>query len=101
MAQPTDEELPDPSMLVEVDARGRISLGKMARRKMYRGRVEADDVIILEPVRVLTEPEIRLFGSPALHQIEHFLAHPETGVRRDRPGRRPDPERGEPTPGEH
>lgn len=43
---------------IDVDARGRTSLGKAARPGPYRLTERPDGAILLEPVQVLTEAEI-------------------------------------------
>lgn len=100
MAQPAGE-IPDTPVLLDVDARGRVSLGRMARgHKLFRARVEHDDTIILEPAVVLTKAEVAFHTTPVADVVQAFLEHPETGVRRARPRRRPDPEQGDMPPGQ-
>lgn len=49
--------------LVQVDSRGRVSLGAVARREYYIARVEDDGTIIMEPVIVLTQVERDKLGT--------------------------------------
>lgn len=40
-------------ILLEVDSRGRVSIGKIARHRRYLARVEPGGVIVLEPAVVV------------------------------------------------
>lgn len=49
---------------VEVDARGRLSLGKVAKAGTYRATSRADGSIVLEPAVTLTATEIAALRDP-------------------------------------
>lgn len=72
--------------LLEVDSRRRISLGSLAEHDRYLVEVEADGVIVLTPAVVMSVVEARLHAAAeTARQVDNFLDHPETGVRRTRP----------------
>lgn len=49
--------------LVELDGRGRVALGKLARgNDRYLAEVEADGTIVLIPAVVLSEAELKLLA---------------------------------------
>ena len=48
---------------IEVDARGRTALGKIARPGPYRVTEQANGALLLEPARLLTEAEIAVLGN--------------------------------------
>jgi hypothetical protein len=54
--------------VAEVDSRGRISLGRLAREgtQRYLAHVEDDGTIVLRPAVVVTELEARLLTDPLL-----------------------------------
>lgn len=52
------------TITIEVDARGRTALGKVARPGPYRVTERPDGAILLEPARVLTEAEIAVLSNP-------------------------------------
>ena len=56
------------AVLVELDQRRRVSLGKLGRahHTRYLATVEGDGTIILRPAVVMTELEARLAGNPDL-----------------------------------
>jgi hypothetical protein len=76
----------DDPVLVEVDSRRRLSLGRVGRHDRYLVREEADGTIVLEPAVVFTEAEARVLSAPELlARIEDNRAHPERRqVRRRR-----------------
>jgi hypothetical protein len=78
---------PDDRTIVELDSRGRASIGKHTNgRRHYFLDVDKDGTITLTPAVVMTETEAALARNPELTaRIEHFLEHPEDGVRRERP----------------
>lgn len=51
---------------VEVDGRGRVSLGKTARSGTYRATAHSDGTIVLEPVVTLTAIELAIMRNPKL-----------------------------------
>lgn len=72
--------------LIELDGRGRVSIGKYAgdRWHYFIDVDPATGIITLTPAVVMTETEAALARNPELaRQIEHALTHPETRVRRD------------------
>jgi hypothetical protein len=74
------------TVLIELDDRRRVSLGKLGRHSRYLAREEADGTLIFEPAVVLSEMEARFLANRELvAQIEDNRAHPE----RRRPRRRP------------
>ena len=66
------------NVLLELDARRRVSLGTLAKHNRYLAAVTADGTITLTPAVVLP--------LNAAKDIEAFLSNPETGVQRTRPG---------------
>lgn len=80
----------DQRVLLDLDSRGRISLGALARGGAQRffTNVEPDGAIVLTPAYVITETEARLLANPGLSsEIEFALTHPETLSARGRPKR--------------
>ena len=72
-------------MLIELDERRRISLGKLGHHSRYLAREQEDGTIVLEPAVVLTEAEARfLANSDLVAQIEHNREHPERTSPRPR-----------------
>lgn len=70
-------------ILLEVDARRRVSLGSLALHDRYLATVEDDGTIVLQPAIVVSVAQARLNAAPETGQkIDDFLANPETGVRR-------------------
>ena len=68
-------------MLLELDARRRISLGKIAQHNRYLVNVEEDGTIVLTPTVVMTVAEAKLLAAPGVvGQISEFLKDPSTGV---------------------
>lgn len=76
-------------MLLEVDDRRRVSLGKMGRpeHRRYLAAEQPDGTIILTPAVVMTELEARFLANRELvGRIEDNRSHPERLVpRRQRP----------------
>lgn len=75
------------SVIVQLDNRGRASLGKLARHDRYLARIDEDGVIILDPFDGATAAESRFAANPALaEQVASALANPNQAVpRRTRP----------------
>jgi hypothetical protein len=76
-------------VLVELDERRRVSLGKVGRpeHRRYLAHEEAGGVIVLVPVRVVTEADAERLGiGEQIDQIERGVKDPTTRTRR---GRRP------------
>lgn len=48
----------DEPLLIELDARGRASLGKLARHRRYLAHVEPDGKIVLTPARIVPAEEV-------------------------------------------
>ena len=70
---------------VQVQARGRITLGKLATAGQYLARKEPDGTIVLEPAEVMTAAEARLLANEDLMAIiEANLTRPDRLVTRDR-----------------
>lgn len=70
-------------IVVEVDSRRRVSLGKIGRHRRYLVHEEPDGTLIMEPATVLTEAEVRVMGAPGLlDRIERNRTHPELRRRR-------------------
>lgn len=71
-------------VIIEVDGRRRISLGKLGHHDRYLATEQPDGTIIFEPAVVLTEAEEAYLRNAALReQIQDNRAHPER--RRKRP----------------
>ena len=65
-----------PTLLVNTDARGRVSVGHPNRE--YRLTEHADGSLLLEPAVVMSELEARFLTNTELQaQLAHFEAHPE------------------------
>lgn len=77
------------SVLVEVDARGRVSLGKLhAKSGPYLATVEPDGSLILEPAVVLSESQRKLLQRPdILRAMSALDATPAQPSPRGRPRR--------------
>jgi hypothetical protein len=76
--------------LLEVDARGRISIGSVATHDRYLVMVEDDGTIVLTPAVVMPAAEARLHAATeTARRVDEFLDKPEAGFRRTRPTRRP------------
>ncbi|HEU0191299.1 MAG TPA: hypothetical protein VFR17_08515 [Mycobacterium sp.] len=75
-------------VIIDVDNRRRISLGKLARHDRYLATEQPDGTIVFEPAAVLTKAEEAYLRNAALQrQIDDNRAHPER--RRKRPPRQP------------
>jgi hypothetical protein len=78
----------DRTTLLEVDTRGRISIGSLATHDRYLVDVEDDGTIVLTPAVVMSAAEARLHAATETsRKIDEFLDNPETGSRRTRPTR--------------
>ena len=79
------------SELLELDERGRASLGKFGRpeHRRYLVDVEPDGTLVLRPAQVMSEAQARLLTRDDISSaVDPFLADPSIGVRRGRPPRR-------------
>ena len=75
--------------LIQVDSRGRLSLGSLAQQTTYLAHGNDDGSIVLEPAVVLTETEARLRTQPELFaEVERRADRPE-GAGRPRTVREP------------
>ncbi|WP_139809717.1 hypothetical protein [Mycobacterium avium] len=73
-------------VVIEVDSRRRISLGKLGHHDTYLATEQSDGTIVLEPAIILTAAEHAYVRNTELQrQIEDNRAHPER--RRPRPPR--------------
>ncbi len=73
-------------VVIEVDSRRRISLGKLGHHDTYLATEQPDGTIVLEPAIILTATEHAYLRNTQLQpQIEDNRAHPER--RRPRPPR--------------
>jgi hypothetical protein len=77
--------------LIEVDARGRTSLGRLhAAAGRYLGELQPDGTVVLHPAEVMTASQAKLLARPdVMEAIDALAADPSSGVRRGRPARRP------------
>jgi hypothetical protein len=78
-------------VLIELDDRRRVSLGKVGRpeHRRYLVHEESDGTLVLHPAVVMTESEARLMANPELaSQIEQAITEPSTRVRRGRLSRK-------------
>jgi len=70
--------------LLDVDARGRISVGRLADAPHYLARKEGD-TIVLEPAVIITAAQARLNQTPGLAaRLVDAMDHPERAVPRRR-----------------
>ena len=81
----------DTRQLVEIDSRGRVTLG---RAKVAAGRylleVASDGVLLLHPAAIMTEAQARLLARVDIMEIIDTLAdQPATPSERGRPKRSP------------
>ena len=76
--------------LIEVDERGRTSLGRLHPKPgRYLGEVQSDGTVILHPASVTTAAQAKLLGrTDVMRAIDDLAADPDTGVRRGRPRRK-------------
>jgi len=71
--------------LVELDSRGRVSLGQLATAQRYLVHQEDGGVLVFEPAVVMTEAQARLNQMPELSaQLVDAMDHPERAVPRRR-----------------
>jgi hypothetical protein len=78
-------------VLLELDERRRVSLGRIGRaeHRRYLAHEEPDGTLVLVPAVVIPESQARLMANPTLvEQIERTIAEPSTRVRRGRPTRK-------------
>ncbi len=78
-------------VLVEVDERRRIGLGRVgaAEHERYLARREPDGTIVLTPAVVMSGLQAQLLSNPQLvDRIEAVAGDPARAVRRPRPQRR-------------
>jgi hypothetical protein len=78
-------------VLIEVDERRRLSLGRVGRpeHRRYIAHEEPDGTVVLVPAVVVPEAQLRLLENRELvEQIERTVTNPETRVRRGRPTRK-------------
>jgi hypothetical protein len=72
-------------IVISVQGRGRVNLGKLAGHDRYLAHTEPDGTIILEPAEVISLTEKKLLADSALMAgITESRAHPELLVTRDR-----------------
>jgi hypothetical protein len=86
-------ELMEPELtLIEIDERGRTSLGRMhVAAGRYLGEIQSDGTVVLYPATVMTRGQARLLARPdVMAAIDAFASDPSLGVRRGRPHRKPD-----------
>lgn len=79
------------NVLIEVDERRRLSLGRVGRpeHRRYLAHEEPDGTVVLVPAAVVPEAQLRLLENRELvEQIERAVTNPETRVRRGRPTRK-------------
>ncbi|MDP1806076.1 MAG: hypothetical protein Q8K72_12975 [Acidimicrobiales bacterium] len=72
-------------VLLEVDDRRRVTLGKLGKpeHRRYLAAEEPDGTIVLSPAVVMSELEARFLANTALvEQIEENRRHPERLVQR-------------------
>jgi len=81
--------MPPDLTLIEVDERGRTSLGRLHPVPgRYLGEVQSDGTVILHPASVMTAAQAKLLGrTDVMQAIDDLAAHPDTGIRRGRPRR--------------
>lgn len=81
----------EPLTLIEVDERGRTSLGRLHPAPgRYLGEVQSDGTVVLHPATVMTTAQARLLARPdVMAAVDKFAADPTTSVRRGRPRRSP------------
>jgi hypothetical protein len=78
-------------VLIELDERRRVSLGKIGRpeHRRYLAHEEPDGTLVFVPAVVVPESQSRLLANHDLvEQIERTVADPSTRVRRGRPQRK-------------
>lgn len=78
-------------VVVELDERRRVSLGKIGRpeHRRYLAHEEPDGTIVFTPAVVISEAQYQLLANPELvAQMERTAADPSTRARRGRPTRK-------------
>lgn len=78
-------------VVVELDERRRVSLGKIGRpeHRRYLAHEEPDGTIVFTPAVVISEAQYQLLANPDLvAQMERTAADPSSRVRRGRPTRK-------------
>jgi hypothetical protein len=71
--------------IVTVQARGRVTLGKLATARHYLAHAEPDGTLVLEPAEVITAAEARLLANDHIvSTIDANIADPDRLVTRDR-----------------
>lgn len=77
-------------ILIELDDRRRVSLGKLGHHQRYLVHEEPDGTLVLTPAAVMSEAQARLLAHPdVMADIDEFVAAPESqGTTRLRPRRR-------------
>lgn len=78
-------------VLIELDERRRLSLGKIGRpeHRRYLAHEEPDGTLVFVPAVVVPESQARLLANHDLvEQIERTVADPSIRVRRSRPQRK-------------
>ena len=78
-------------VLIELDDRRRVSLGRVGRpeHRRYLVHEEPDGTLVLHPAVVMTETEARLMANPELvERLEQAMSDPSTLVSRGRPKRK-------------
>jgi hypothetical protein len=76
--------------LIEVDERGRTSLGRLhPAAGRYLGEVQSDGTVVLHPATLMTAAQARLLARPDIMEaVDKLAADPSAGVRRGRPRRK-------------
>lgn len=75
-------------VLIELDTRRRVSLGKIGHHDRYLAHEEPDGTLILEPAVVMTQAERDYYANPEIvRSVEDSRARPEL----NRPRRRRTP----------
>lgn len=79
----------DDMTLIEVDERGRTSLGRLhPAAGRYLGEVQSDGTVVLHPATLMTVAQARLLARPDIMEaVDKLAADPSAGVRRGRPRR--------------
>lgn len=82
--------MPEDLTLIEVDERGRTSLGRLRPQPgRYLGEVQSDGTVVLHPASLMTAAQAHLLQRPdVMDAINALAADPSAGVRRGRPRRR-------------
>lgn len=77
-------------VLLELDERRRVSLGKLGHHRRYLAHEEPDGTLILIPAAVMSEAQAKLLARPdVMAAIDKFASDPERyGARRRTPRRK-------------